>query len=278
VDNASSDGSVNGLQGLDLPLTVIQNAENRGYAVACNQGVFDSSADYLLFLNPDTRLFTNSLARPLSFMEHPSSQGIGIVGIQLVGDDKEIGRTCSNFPTTRSFFSRMLGLNRFFPQCFPSHFMSNWDHQESRVVDHVVGAFFLVRRSLFHKLGGFDERFFMYLEDLDFSLRAWQHGWHSYYLADVQAHHLGGGTSNQIKATRLFYALRSRILYGYKNFGWCSATALMMGTLFLEPLARSVLGIARRSGKDIRETFRGYSMLWSSIPTLLNAILKRKES
>ena len=65
--------------------------------------------------------------------------------------------------------------------------MAEWDHAQTRQVDHVIGAFFLVRRDLFDVLGGFDERFFVYLEDLDFSYRARQAGWHSVYLADVQA-------------------------------------------------------------------------------------------
>jgi len=63
--------------------------------------------------------------------------------------------------------------------------MSDWDHRESREVDHVMGAFFLIRRFIFEELGGFDEQFFVYLEDLDFSLRARQAGWHCFYLLRI---------------------------------------------------------------------------------------------
>src|ERR1043166_2907938 len=69
VDNASSDQSISGLEDLKLPLVVIRNSKNRGFAVACNQGASVTKADYLLFLNPDTRVFDDSLSKPLLFLE-----------------------------------------------------------------------------------------------------------------------------------------------------------------------------------------------------------------
>ncbi len=101
--------------------------------------------------------------------------------------------------------------------------MLDWDHRQNREVDHAMGSFFLVRNILFKKLQGFDERYFVYLEDLDFSLRAKQAGFVSYYFTDAAAYHKGGGTSEQIKARRLFYSLHSRILYWYKHFNWAAA-------------------------------------------------------
>ncbi len=273
VDNASSDGSMDKLNVFDLPLSVIANAENLGFAVACNQGARGSEADYLLFLNPDTRLFENSLIKPLTFMEQPDNHNIGIAGIQLVDENCRIARTCARFPMPIMFLSKMLGLDKLFPQYFPSHFMSEWDHGETCQVDHVMGAFFLIRRQLFESLGGFDERFFVYLEDLDLSWRTHKAGWKTIYLADAQAYHKGGGTSDQVKATRMFYSLRSRILYGYKHFDWFSATLLMAGTLFVESLSRLALAIGRRSAKEAKETIRGYAMLWRAMPELFRNTL-----
>jgi len=277
VDNASSDGSIDGLENLELPLTIIRNTENRGFAAACNQGAKGSKADYLLFLNPDTRLFKDSLTKPLTFMEQMESRDIGILGIQLVDDNGQISRTCARFPTPGRSFSKMFGLDRLFPDLFPSHFMTEWDHRESREVDQVMGAFFLVRRSLFQSLGGFDERFFVYFEEVDFSFRARQAGWRSFYLAGAQAYHKGGGTSEQIKAKRLFYSLRSRILYGYKHFGHFPAIGLMLGTLVLEPIARMILGISHRSGEEIAETIRGYMMLWGTMPQWIKLAQQRSK-
>lgn len=271
VDNASVDGSAEELDRLGLPITVIRNMSNRGFAPACNQGAYGSEADYLLFLNPDTRLFEKSLTKALAFMEQPDKKHIGIVGVQLVDECGRISRTCARFPTAGLLFSKTLGLDHLFPERFPSSRMTEWDHTASREVDQVMGAFFLVRRVLFDFLGGFDERFFVYYEEVDFSLRAWQAGWRSYYLAETQAYHKGGGTSERVKAARLFYSLRSRILYGYKHLGWWTATSLMLGTLMLEPLARLVLLAFRRDSRQLLETFKGYSMLWGATADLVRA-------
>jgi len=276
VDNASTDGSAKDITtNYNLPLIIIHNDTNRGFAAACNQGAKECKADYILFLNPDTVLFENSLSVPLEFMERPENQNIGIVGIQLVDDKGQVSRTCARFPTPARFFVKMLGLDRLFPNFFLGHFMKEWDHGNTREVDHVMGAFFLVRRTLFEILNGFDERFFVYLEDLDFSLRASERGWKSFYLADAQAYHKGGGTSEQVKAKRLFYSLRSRILYSYKHFNWLSATLLMLGTMIVEPLSRIAFCIARRSGGDIVETCKAYFMLWRSIPEFMKVIVKK---
>lgn len=269
VDNASSDRSMDKLNVFDLPLSVIANAENRGFAVACNQGARGSEADYLLFLNPDTRLFEDSLIKPLTFMEQPENQNIGIAGIQLVDENGRVARTCARFPMPGMFLSKMLGLDKLFPLYFPSHFMSEWDHWETCQVDQVMGAFFLIRRQLFESLGGFDERFFVYFEEVDLSYRAYNIGWKTIYLADAQAYHKGGGTSDQIKATRLFYSLRSRIQYGYEHFGWLSATFLMVGTLFFEPFSRLVLSIWKRSPTEAKETLKGFVRLWGSMPMMV---------
>lgn len=270
VDNASVDGSLDGLENLRLPLTLIRNNENRGFAAACNQGARGSKADYLLFLNPDTRLFNESLKIPLKFMELSNNQDVGIVGIQLIDNTGRISRTCSHFPSIRHFFFQMLGLSYLFPCRFSGHLMTKWDHTTNAEVDHVMGAFFLVRRLLFKALQGFDERFFVYLEDVDFSYRAKGVGWRSYYLTDAQAFHKGRGTSEQVRAKRLFYSLRSRVLYGYKHFGRCGGTALLLGTLLIEPLSRLTLAAIRRSGRDMAETLQAYRMFLGAMPSMLH--------
>jgi len=269
VDNASQDNSLDGIEQCGLPLQIIRNKQNQGFAAACNQGARESQADYILFLNPDVRLFKNSLTIPITFMEKPENKKVGIVGIQLLDDTGNVAPTCARFPTPGRFFAKMLGLDRLFPRWFPSHFMVEWNHRESREVDQVMGAFFLVRRSLFEALDGFDERFFVYFEDLDFSLRAKQGGWRSFYLAEAQAYHKGGGTSEQIKAARLFYSLRSRILYDYKHFNWWSATGVAIGTLFLEPFTRLVWATVRGSLQEIVDTIKGYLMLWKETPRMI---------
>jgi GT2 family glycosyltransferase len=144
--------------------------------------------------------------------------------------------------------------------------MAEWDHAQTRQVDQVIGAFFLVRRGLFESLHGFDERFFVYFEEVDFAYRARQAGWLSVYLADAQAFHAGGGTSNQVKARRLFYSLRSRLLYAFKHFSWTGAVGVLLATLLLEPVSRTALALFRHSWAGLKETWAAYGMLWRWLP------------
>ena len=140
VDNASTDGSSEGFSDLKLPLTVLRNLTNLGFAAACNQGAEKSTADYLLFLNPDTRLSKDSLAAAVSCMSSPEQQKTGILGIQLIDENGTISRSCARFPTAGRYLSMMFGLDRLLPRVFKSHFMTEWDHKESREVDQVIGG------------------------------------------------------------------------------------------------------------------------------------------
>ena len=278
VDNASTDNSlerIETLADLPFPLLLVHNAENRGFGAACNQGATLATSEYLLFLNPDTRLFEHSLSFPLAFMEDANNQSVGICGLQLIDERGEISRSCARFPTASMIFYKISGLDKLFPARFQSYFMDEWGHSENREVDHVIGAFFLLRRRMFERLNGFDERFFVYLEDLDFSLRAKKAGWASYYLADARAYHKGGGTSEQVKAKRLFYSLRSRILYGYKHFSSAQATLLLMGTLCFEPLTRLMFNLLKGSFKGVIETLNGYLLLYRALPGLIRAVRER---
>jgi len=194
VDNASTDGSCEGLE-TPVPLALVRNAENRGFAAACNQGAAGSDAEFLLFLNPDTRLMPGSLSAPASYLQAADNAAVGIVGIRLLDAAGQVARNTARAPTAWSMIGNSLGLDRLLPAVFPPHFVTDWRHDETRAVDQVMGAFFFVRRTVFAALGGFDERFFVYYEDLDFALRGRARGWSSVYLATAQAFHKGQGTT-----------------------------------------------------------------------------------
>lgn len=274
VDNASSDNSTQGIELVNLPITLIANRSNCGFAFACNQGAAFSTSKYLLFLNPDTELQSDTLSNAIGFMGDPQNRGVGIMGAQLLNESGNVSVTCSRFPTVGRFIYKIVGLDRLFPKFFKSHFMTDWDHMRCREVDQVMGAFFLIRRELFETLRGFDERFFVYFEEVDLSLRVWQAGWRSHYFPGAQAFHKGGGTSEQVKALRLFYSLRSRILYGYKHFSCLSATTLLIVSVVFEPLSRIAFCILNKSFEDVLNTIRGYVKLWISLPVILKVACK----
>src|ERR1041384_1823033 len=127
VDNASTDGSAGDLQHA-LPLVVIRNGDNRGFAAACNQGAAGSDADFILFLNPDTRLMPGSLERPARYLSSEHHEDAGIVGIQLVDSDGHVARNTARTPSARSMIGNSLGLDRLMPSTFPPHFVAEWTH------------------------------------------------------------------------------------------------------------------------------------------------------
>lgn len=218
VDNASTDDSLALAAAAPVTPTIIRNADNRGFAAACNQGAAGSAADYLLFLNPDTRLEPGTLSRTLAFMEAPAQRDVGICGIRLLDDDGRPSTSAARFPTPRVIAGEATGLSRLLPALFPRHLLTERDVTGTRDVDQVIGAYFLIRRPLFDRLGGFDERFFVYYEEVDLSLRAKHAGFRSVYFAEATASHTGGLSSDQVKAARLFYSLRGRLLYAWKHF------------------------------------------------------------
>jgi N-acetylglucosaminyl-diphospho-decaprenol L-rhamnosyltransferase len=276
IDNASADGSLDAAARLEatLPLSIIRNRENRGFAAASNQGAAGSTADFLLFLNPDTRLTPGCFEAPARFLNDRVNESAGIVGIQLIDSDGKVARTCARQPRPLAMIGNGLGLDRLMPSVFPPHFLLEWDHQETCTVDQVMGAFCFIRRSLFEALGGFDERFFVYYEDLDLAVRAQALGWRSVYLASAQAYHRGGGTTAAVRDRRLYYLVRSRILFSLKHFGLGAALGVIVASLFLEPVARTVHALSSRRLVEVKEIARGFAMLWQHLPDIIQTHLR----
>lgn len=259
IDNASSDGSCDLPAPAGLPLTVIRNSMNRGFAAACNQGAAACASDLILFLNPDARLFHDSLQAPIEHLSHQWPERVGIASIQLVDETGAVARCCARFPRAYHFLAQAVGVTRLLPST--SHLMCEWPHDSTRKVDQVIGAFFMIRRDLFESLCGFDERFFVYFEEVDLAWRAYQLGWASVFIAQAQAFHAGGGTSNSIKGRRLFYSLRSRLHYGAKHYAWPERTLLWLVSLVIEPVARAVHLLAARRFADLAALAEGYGLL-----------------
>lgn len=251
VDNGSTDESLDEIHDVPLQLDVLRNAENRGFAAACNQGARAGYADLVLFLNPDTRLFPDTLDLSVSFMADPRNSRIGICGAQMVAEDGTREFSCARFPTLTMFVAKMTGFARAFPrfeQRLPAEEVSH-----GGIVDQVIGAYFLIRRSLFEALDGFDERFFVYLEEVDLAYRARRLGYPSYFLSHVPVYHEERVSSEQVRAQRLFYLLRSRTEYARKHWPAWQARLLAALILTAELPARAVVAGARRRRDELSE-------------------------
>ncbi len=276
VDNASTDNSLKDISTFkDLPINLVRNKRNAGFAKGCNIGMRHSQAKTVLFLNPDVILSEGALAK--SYEAFKYRQDASIMGIQLRDKHNNVTKTCANFPRSYRILSQILGLDRILPIA-PRHFMSKWDHKSSRFVPQVMGAFFMTSRLTYDQLGGFDERFFIYYEEVDFAYRAFQKGLRSYFFADVYAYHFGGGSSSKVKDKRLFYSLQSRILYAFKHFGWGDAWLVLLATLFIEPITRSVHLLLSFERGSLKVIGSAYKMLFKNIKKIVKNAYSRSDT
>jgi N-acetylglucosaminyl-diphospho-decaprenol L-rhamnosyltransferase len=270
VDNASTDGSADRLDRSTLPLEVVRNPANVGFAAACNQGAAGSTADYLLFLNPDTELFPDTLATVVRFMESEDAGGVGICGARIIDGAGRTLIAAGRFPTLRVMVGKVTRAERLLPGLFPPHHLTPTETRESRSVDQVIGAFFLVRRPLFEGLGGFDTRYFLYFEEVDFSLRAWERGALSYLLREARVVHAENVSSNQVPDARLFHSLRSRLLFAYAHWPRWHADVMLGLTLTVEFAGRLADAVLRRRAADLAVISRAYRRLLREVPALVS--------
>lgn len=262
VDNFSNDNSIEKIRNLpniDLILSPI----NLGFSKACNLGANQTNSEFILFLNPDAALFENTMSNLKLTLNKNVNNKIGILGIQLLDEDKNITRTCSRSPNFYRFLTLSIGIDKYFPSL--GCIMSDWDHTKTNIVDQVIGAFFVVKTSLFNKLGGFDERFFVYYDEVDFSFRMKKFGYKTLYDANNTAFHFGGGSSNQVKAKRLFYSLRSRLQYINKHMNFIQNSILFILLFTFEFSIRIIYSIIKLSYNNFKETIFAYMYLYKWI-------------
>lgn len=261
IDNASSDSAVDGMPRVATPVHLVRNTTNDGFARACNQGARAAVADYLLFINPDVVVAADAVDAAVDALE-ASSASHAIAGIQLVDEHGEPSRVAGRAPSLRHLLNGLFGLHRFSPLWFPCPRLEEWDHRRSRDVDYVSGAFFLVRRTVFAALGGFDERFVLYLEDLDFCIRAREAGWRTRYVAGGRAYHRSGWHHGPGRGHRVLQAWRSQIAYAAKHLGSWQARTLRVATYVLAPPLRIVHDLLTGHVTHAREALRAARRLW----------------
>ena len=189
VDNGSSDASLQVVE-REMPCArVVQNQKNLGVARARNQGLALAHGRYILFLDSDAELASDSLHEMLRFMGTASS--VGVIGPRLVYPDGRVQFSCRRFPTLQGKFLRQLPqrVRRLVPWAADEE-MQSLDRTIPQPVDYVIGACQLIRREVIGTAGPLDEGMFYGPEDVDFCLRAWKAGWEVYYVPQaVVVHH-----------------------------------------------------------------------------------------
>lgn len=193
VDNNSSDGSGMMMRELFPYIKYIDNNANVGFPKGNNIGVSHAKGEYICILNPDTVVGETTFVKLLSFAS--KKQKMGIVGCQLVdGKGQFLPESKRGIPTPWVSFSKAMGLNKIAPKSsfLNAYYAPHLCKDESGEVSVLVGAFMFMRKELYIELGGFDESFFMYVEDTDLSYRAIKSGYKNYYKHDVVVIHYKG--------------------------------------------------------------------------------------
>lgn len=199
VDNASSDDSVAVIEEKFPQVVLIENDDNRGFAVANNQGIAIAKGKYVLLLNSDTVVLDNAIEKAVEFAD--TRCDAAVIGCRVLNPDKSLQPTCFMYPSVLNMVLSASYLYKIFPNSkfFGRERMSWWDREDEREVEVVTGCFMLVRREAMEQVGTMDERFFMYGEETDWCYRFKQAGWNVMFSPCAQIIHLGGASSNQIK-------------------------------------------------------------------------------
>jgi N-acetylglucosaminyl-diphospho-decaprenol L-rhamnosyltransferase len=215
VDNASRDSTPEMVTAEFPEVELIASPTNLGFAAATNLGARRGEAPYLLALNPDTAVTPGALDRALATLE--SQPDVAVVGARLVREDGSLDHASKrSFPTPLSALGHFTGLGRR-PAARGRLAAYRAPEVESGPVDAVNGAFMLMRREPFERLGGFDEGYWMYMEDLDLSYRLAQQGWRSWYEPEATVIHVKGGTVGAERSLRLNWAFHRGMYRFYRR-------------------------------------------------------------
>jgi hypothetical protein len=219
VDNASSDGSPEMVAAEFPTVLLIRNAENRGFTAANNQGLALSQGRSLLLLNPDAEMVGSALATMTGYMEtHPR---VGALGPQLRYADGSLQSSRRRFPTLATAFCESTVLQEWSAdnRILRRYTMVDTPDDAVQPVDWLVGACLMVRREAFEQVGGLDEGFFMYSEELDWCRRIKAAGWEVIYLPTATVIHHEGKSSEQVVAARHIHFQSSKVRYFRKHHG-----------------------------------------------------------
>ncbi|HYG14428.1 MAG TPA: glycosyltransferase family 2 protein, partial [Bacteroidia bacterium] len=219
VDNDSVDGSVEMVQEKFPWVKLIANKKNVGFSAANNQGIKESTGEYVLLLNPDTVVEESTFEKLVRFMDgNPDAGGLGVRMID--GKGKFLPESKRGLPTPAVAFYKMSGLAKLFPtsKVFGRYHLKYIDEFETSEVEVLAGAFMVIRKTVLDKIGLLDETFFMYGEDIDLSYRITQAGYKNYYFPDTTIIHYKGESTKKTSVNYVFVFYRAMVIFAQKHY------------------------------------------------------------
>jgi N-acetylglucosaminyl-diphospho-decaprenol L-rhamnosyltransferase len=253
ADNGSVDGSEAAVRAADPDVTYVQTGANLGLGTGTNRGAqhADPASPFLLCINPDATLQPGALGAMLQAFD--GRPGLGIVGPRIDNTDGTLYPSVRTFPnlvdaTGHALLGMLVPNNRF----TRSYQMLDWDHRTGSDVDWVSGACFLIRRECWDAIGGFDEGYFMYAEDMDLCWRAWKRGWEVTFEPTARVVHVQGVSTDRHPYRMIAEHHRALFKFAVRSSeGWERLLLPVMaaGLVLRVPLAwahRALVGRRRR--------------------------------
>lgn len=231
VDNGSLDGSPEMVRTAFPSMHLRTLGENRGFAAANNLAIRDTDSRYLLFLNPDTEVLGDAPAALQRFLEeHPRA---GAAGGHLLNPDLSFQHGCFRFPTLPMTLFDVFPVNHRVLNSRLNGRYPRSQYVRPFPIDHPLGAAMIVRREVVDRLGGFDEGYFMYCEEVDWCYRMRQAGWEVWYTPAAQIVHHGGASTRQTAGPMLIQLHRSRDRFFRRHYGslfaWAAQRIVRVG-------------------------------------------------
>jgi GT2 family glycosyltransferase len=193
VDNGSSDGTVGAVRAR-FPSVRVVEAENRGLAAGWNRGLAETSSEHVLVLNADAWLVEGALAALVGAAgRHPRA---AVVGPRLLNTDGSLQRSVRGFPTAWRIGTEYLYLRKLAPRsrALNAFYGAGFDHASEREVEWLMGSCMLLRRAAYDEVGPFDERYFLFSEEVDWMRRATDRGWSVVFTPEARCVHVGGAS------------------------------------------------------------------------------------
>ena len=220
VDNHSSDGSREYLSARFRDLSFTWCDENLGFSKANNLALKKATGRYILFLNPDTILPEDCLEKSIAYLE--DQQKVGALGIRMIdGSGVYLKESKRAFPSPATSFFKLSGLTALLPNSsiFARYYLGHLDPRKNQEVDVLAGAFMMIKKEVLDITGGFDERFFMYGEDVDLSFRIQQAGFKNICFAESTIIHFKGESTQKgnLNYLRLFYGAMALFVEKHYN-------------------------------------------------------------
>jgi GT2 family glycosyltransferase len=227
ADNNSTDGTCSMIEKNFPDVRLIRNTVNRGYAAANNQALREASGRYMLLLNPDTIVGEDTFSRCIGFMDNrPDTGALGVMMVD--GRGKYLPESKRALPSPGAAIFKMTGFHYLFPRSgiFNRYYHGDLDKMKTSQVEVIAGAFMFLKREAVIKTGLLDEDFFMYGEDIDYSLRLLKAGYQNYYYPETRIVHFKGRSTTQKKLRAVVWFYQAMAIYVRKHYSSGSAKLL----------------------------------------------------